>query len=291
VPDPSWPRRGEPAARARRPASADSDTASLSVAEFEEFRRHVLALTQIDLDQYKRPQLFRRLATLPHLGDVPDLGGYAQRLASEPAELAFFRGWLTINVTEFFRDPPRWIELRDRLLPGLLARRPALRIWSAGCSNGAEPYSLAMLLDDFPGTGPHHILATDIDPAALAVARDGGPYPETQLQNLSPWRLDRFFLQSEDESAWYVRPELHSQVTFHQTDLTRPSPERNFDLIVCRNVIIYLTGAARNDVLRHLTGALRPDGVLFLGGAELVARANPFGLTPSDPCFYRRQAP
>jgi chemotaxis protein methyltransferase CheR len=288
VASPSWPHRGEAVAAASAPAGADA--AGLSLAEFELFRRHVLALTQIDLGQYKRPQLFRRLATLPGRGEVADLGGYARRLASDPEELAFFRGWLTINVTEFFRDPPRWIELRDRLLPGLLARRPGLRIWSAGCSNGAEAYSLAMLLDELPGAGPHHILATDIDPAALAVAQDGGPYPETQLQNVTPWRLDRFFLQSEDESGWYVRPELQSRVTFKQADLTRPPPERDFDLVICRNVIIYLTDDAKSRLLGHLAGALRPDGLLFLGGSELISRTNPYGLVAGPASFYRRTA-
>jgi chemotaxis protein methyltransferase CheR len=288
VPDPSWPRRGAAATRPRPSAPADGDAAGLSLGEFEEFRRHILVLTEIDLDQYKRPQLFRRLATLPRRGDFGDLVGYARRLADDPTELAFFRGWLTINVTEFFRDPARWIELRDRLLPDLLARRRGLRIWSAGCSNGAEPYSLAMLLDDLPESGPHHLLATDIDPAALTVARDGGPYPETQLQNVTPARLDRFFVQSENEAAWYVRPGMRSQITFRQTDLTRHAPEGDFDLVVCRNVIIYLADAARNEVLGHLTAALRPGGILFLGGTELVARANPFGLTPQGSSFYRR---
>jgi chemotaxis protein methyltransferase CheR len=260
----------------------------VSAAEFEEFRRHVLVLTEIDLDQYKRPQLLRRLATLLRRGVASDLLGYARWLADDPAELAFFRGWLTINVTEFFRDPSRWIELRDRLLPDLLRRRHALRVWSAGCSNGAEPFSLAMLLDDLGDSGRHHVLATDLDPAALALARAGGPYRETQLQNVTPARLDRFFVPGQGTSGWHVRPELRARVTFRQTDLTRRAPDRDYDLIVCRNVIIYLTDAARNVVLDHLTAALRPGGLLFLGGTELVPRTNPFGLVPEEASFYRR---
>jgi chemotaxis protein methyltransferase CheR len=170
----------------------------LGAAEYERFRHHVLVLAAVDLDQYKREQLLRRLGGLRQRLGLRDLDEYAQRLHHDPAELERFRGWFTINVTEFFRDPDRWVRLRDRVLPALLAERRQLRIWSAGCSHGAEVYSLLMLLDQYRNTGPHHLLATDIDPAALATARAGGPYAPALLQNVGVGKLGSYFQQRPD---------------------------------------------------------------------------------------------
>jgi chemotaxis protein methyltransferase CheR len=258
--------------------------------EYDHFRRHVLALTQIDLNQYKREQLLRRLATLRRRANVGNLSEYVRRLTRDPAELEAFRSWFAINVTEFFRDPARWADLRERVLPRLLRQRAQLRVWSAGCSEGDEPYSLAMLLAEFRGTGPHYLLATDIDPAALAVAQAGGPYHDAQMRNLTQLQQRCFFhKKNHGEDGWWVRPELQRQVTFRRANLLSEAPDWDFDLIVCRNVIIYFTEDAKRDVLARFDRALRPGGALFLGGTELVQRANEFGLTLESPSMYRHR--
>src|SRR4051794_26153354 len=117
------------AAVPQSPSPAPSE--AVGPAEYERFRRHVLVLADVDLDQYKREQLLRRLSGLRQRLGVRDLEECAQRLHHDPAELERFRGWFTINVTEFFRDPDRWVRLRDQVLPNLLAERRQLRIWSA----------------------------------------------------------------------------------------------------------------------------------------------------------------
>jgi chemotaxis protein methyltransferase CheR len=258
----------------------------IGLAEYERFRRHVLVLAGVDLDQYKREQLLRRLGGLRQRVGVRDLEEYAQRLHHDPAELERFRGWFTINVTEFFRDPDRWVRLRDQVLPALLAERRQLRIWSAGCSHGAEVYSLLMLLDQYKQTGPHHLLATDIDPAALATARAGGPYAAALVQNVGATKLSTYFEQGPD--GWYVRAPLRARPTFREADLLHEPIERDFDLIVCRNVVIYFTEPAKLRVQQHFAKALRPDGILFTGATELIPRGNPQGFEHVEPSFYRR---
>lgn len=264
-----------------------SGPSGIGAAEYEEFRSHVLALLHVDLSQYKREQLVRRLAGLRQRYGLRDLNEYAQRLRHDPVELERFRCWFTINVTEFFRDPDRWACLRDRILPELLVERRPLRIWSAGCSFGAEAYSLAILLDQFGAGVPHHIVATDIDPAALAVARAGGPYGPNMLQNLGTANLRSYFTRRGDR--WTLRPQVSKQVTFWESDLMREPPERDFDLIVCRNVVIYFTERAKAQVLDRFDRALRPGGVLFTGATELIPRGNPFGFELQEPSFYRRR--
>lgn len=267
-----------------------ADAASIRPGEYEQFRRHVLALTQIDLNWYKREQVLRRLTTLRRRVNVRNLSEYVRRLASDPAEVESFRSWFAINVTEFFRDPARWADLRQRVLPSLLQDRQRLRVWSAGCSEGDEPYSLGMLLAEFRGTGPHYLLATDIDPAALEVARAGGPYRDAQMRNLPDLQRRSFFARPEGGlDGWWVRPELRRQVTFQRADVMREPPDWDFDLIVCRNVIIYFTEDAKRQALARFARALRPGGVLFLGGTELMPRDAPFRPSPEAPSMYRHE--
>lgn len=261
--------------------------------EYEQFRRMVLQLTQIDLDNYKNQQLNRRLKALRRQQRVYSLVVYGERLARDPAELDRFKSWFTINVSEFFRDPARWNDLRKHVLPRLLEHRRALRVWSAGCSHGAEPYSVAMVLRDFPGVVAS-ILATDIDPAALAQANAGGPYGPNDLRQVGPEPRERFFsvVERDGESIEYwVRPEIRRAVKFRAHDLLGDAPGRVFDLIICRNVVIYFTEVAKSELYRRFARALRPGGFLFIGGIEVPVHGHELGLTRAYPAFYTLESP
>lgn len=269
--------------RARLP-----DLGTITPAEYENFRRHVLALTQIDLNNYKREQLMRRLATLRSRVQCRTLGEYARRLSSDPAELSRFRDWFSINVTEFFRDPECWQVVHRRVLPALLAQKRQLRIWSAGCSDGSESYSLLMLLAEFRTSGPHHVLATDLDAGAIEIAVAGGPYTDNHLRNVSELQRRLYFTAGDTpKGGWWMRPELRRAITFRRSDILNETPDQDFDLIVCRNVIIYFTGDAKDAVLRRFGRALRPGGFLFLGGTELMPRARDSGFMYEAPSIYR----
>ncbi|BDG59419.1 CheR family methyltransferase [Caldinitratiruptor microaerophilus] len=247
------------------------------------FRRTVKTLTGIDLDAYKGNQLERRLQGILRRVGVPDLIQYSRLLQSDSRRLQEFRDFLTINVTEFFRNPDRFEDLKHKVLPALLRERRPLRIWSAGCSTGAEPYSIAIILDEIDPGGRHDILATDVDATALAQAREA-VYQEREMKEVSPARRRRYF--TETPSGWQVVPHIRSAVRFVQHNLLSDPFPGDLDLIVCRNVVIYFAEEAKTALYERFRRSLRPGGVLFVGGTESLLRARELGFTPLLPFFY-----
>jgi len=258
---------------------------SMNLPGFPAFRRTVLELTGIDLDQYKSTQLERRLSTIMKRSAVGDLTAYGLLLRTSPEQVQAFKDFFTINVSEWLRNPDKFDELGSRVLPALLGFRRPLRIWSAGCSNGSEPYSVAMLLAELDPEGQHNLLATDLDEQILAQARLG-VYQEKDLKNVSHTRRQRF-LSPRPDGSWTVTPALRSRVTFQRQNLlSDPFPE-DLDLILCRNVVIYFTEPAKEELYRRFHRALRPDGVLFVGGTESLLKARELGFNSPSPFFYR----
>jgi chemotaxis protein methyltransferase CheR len=257
--------------------------------EYAAFVRSVQRLTGVDLAAYKPEQMRRRLTALAARHGAATLTAFAELMARDPAALTAFRNFFTINVSEFLRDPTRWEDLARVVLPRLYeegGRRP-LRVWSAGCANGAEPYSLAMLLEELAPGKPHHILATDIDEAVLARAMHGSGYQEAEIRHVSPARRARFFTRAAD-GTYAVTPALRARVTFRRQDLLTEVPGHGWDLIVCRNVVIYFTEEAKRALYTRLAEALRPGGVLFVGGTEVVTAARELGLAPLLTSFYQK---
>lgn len=252
------------------------------------FRRTVTQLTGIDLDCYKGSQLERRLQGLLRRLGVADLRTYGRLITDDPGRLEEFRDFLTINVTEFFRNPERWEELRERILPELLSQRRRLRIWSAGCSTGAEPYSVAILLHEMDPGGSHLIVASDLDPEALASARRA-VYHERELREVSPRRRARYF--TGQESGWALHPEIRGRVRLVQHNLLQDPCPDDLDLVLCRNVVIYFTEAAKDQLYRRIHSALRPGGILFVGGTESLLRGREIGFAGISPVFYRAVEP
>lgn len=182
---------------------------------------------------------------------------------------------MTTNETLFFRDRHPFDALRRHILPALIEQRAAqraLRIWSAACSTGQEPYSIAMILrDSFPELAAWHIeiIATDLAPAVLARAREG-MYTSFEAQRGLPIHLlVKHFDQIGDR--WQIKHELRRMITFQAFNLlTDPSPLGVFDVIFCRNVLIYFDQPTKAAVLDRLSRRLTPSGALILGGAESV---------------------
>lgn len=151
---------------------------------------------------------------------------------------------MTINVSEFYRNYKRWEVLETAILPLIKTSRP-LKIWSAACSTGEEPYTLAMLLDQQKGLPGYQILATDIDEKALEKAKKG-VYQERSLQEVPLSVKDRYFTQNANRS-YEVKPEIKKNITFKKHNLLADRYEQDFDLIVCRNVFIYFTESAKEE--------------------------------------------
>lgn len=256
---------------------------------YETLQRAVLAAVGIDLDLYRSRQLMRRLVSFARQVDAPDLSALARRIAREPELQEHFRRFFSINFTEFFRNPEKWRQLQTIVLPLIRPVDRSLSAWSAGCSHGQEPYTLAMLLHDFAPGVNHYIWATDIDEEALAAAK-AGIYNKSEVQNIPADWLAKYFTELDDLRL-QVKPTLQAGIRFQRHDmLIDPLPADKFDLIVCRNVIIYFTDSARSDLFRRFVTVLNHPGALFIGGTETLFDADQFGLEPIAPGFYMTKA-
>ena len=171
--------------------------------------------------------------------------------------------------------------------------RPKLRVWSAGCSHGHEPYSLAITLAEVTGFyRRHYILGTDIDRSALERAQTGGPYTDEEATKVPPPLLDRYFARHPSGNhgdGHYIIESLRRRMSFRYQNLLADPFERGFDLIVCRNVVIYFTAEVKDRLYKRFYEALRPGGVLFVGGTEIISKASDLGFETAGISFYRRK--
>jgi chemotaxis protein methyltransferase CheR len=265
----------------------------MDVEQYTQVKQSVRRLLDIDLEHYKDEQMRRRLDSWLVRSGALDWREYFKRLPADAKELSRFRDYLTINVSAFYRDYERWQTLQQVVIPGLLKEnmaafpaRSELKIWSAGCSIGAEPYSLAMLLDDFPNPGRHKLIATDLDRGALAKARARGPYTADEVQNLTP--AQRAAYLEPGGPPYFVRAGLEKRLDFREHNmLADPFPE-DIDLILCRNVVIYFTNETKEQLYRRFHRALRPDGVLFVGVTEIIPHPQEIGFRSHGISFYKK---
>jgi chemotaxis protein methyltransferase CheR len=265
------------------------NTAEASVpAEFEVFRRRAYQITGLDLTFYKAPQMHRRLSALMTRLRIANFADYARVLETDTQRRQEFRDYVTINVSEFFRDIDRFGDLERRVLPELLSNRAGLRVWSAGCSIGAEPYSLSILLNEFAPGRAHSILATDVDQTILERARAGTGYLANDLRNVGAQRIKRWFVATPD-GRFTVGSLARTAIRFSKHDLVRDRyPSGPFDLIACRNVVIYFTEEAKERIYENFVDVLAAGGVLFVGGTEAIMRPQTLGLTVMGAGFYRK---
>lgn len=255
---------------------------------FQLLAQRVRRLTGLDLGNYRQQQLQRRLKAYLDRYGLPDYAALSRRIAGDAQALRHFMDYLTINVTEFFRDGRPFDMLVREVLPQLLAEFRHLKLWSAGCSSGAEPYSLAILLEELDPGGSHQVLGTDVDVTVLDVATQG-VYDEYALRGVSPERRRKFFV-AEGEGLWRVLPELRRKVKFQRHDLLAdPYPQKQH-LILCRNVVIYFTEEAKRRVHRELARSLVPGGYLLVGATETLFTPEQLGLELAGPFLYRRSA-
>lgn len=253
--------------------------------EFLEFTRKFYHLTGINLQSYKRPQMERRLTFLRDKLGFIDFTSFFTAMRKDPAILHQLLDRMTINVSEFFRNPERWNTLVSKLAQSQMVRRRRLKAWSAACSTGEEPYTLAMVLEEhFPGVD-YHILATDIDKTVLQSARQG-IYRDAQLKGVPEGYRQKYFEASS--STWTVRKTLLSKVTYQEHNLLGDDYPMALDLIICRNVLIYFTEEAKQCVLKRLANSLREGGLLFVGSTEQFLRSETFGLVSVSPFLYQK---
>lgn len=255
--------------------------------DFTAFVAGFKGLTGIDLALYKEAQMKRRLTTLRQRRGYDTFASYFQVVQRDKELLAELLDRMTINVSEFWRNPNRWEVLEGRFLPELLQRSRRIKCWSAACSTGEEPYSLAMILARQGALGDARLVATDIDDNALAKAKLG-VYHERSLKDVPKAYIDAYF-RKEGES-YYVADELKRGVAFAKGNLLTDPFDGGFDLIICRNVMIYFTEEAKALLYRKFSDALRPGGILFVGSTEQIFSPGQYGLASADTFFYRKTA-
>lgn len=242
---------------------------------------------------YERSYLKRRVKARIRRTDPENYSEYFALLEEDQHERAQLVDALSINVTKFFRNPEMWAGLRPYFID-LMERRGSVSCWSAACADGREPYSLAMLACDLPSIDETtvNIVATDIDQGALEAAR-AGRYQQMrtvdiagQLEELSATEP---YLDLE-ENTYVIKDHVKSLVEFKRHDLVRDEPPGRFDLVMCRNLLIYIEAAAKQDILDTLVNSLRPGGYLVIGMSETIPRGLFDSLEPADRSnrIYRR---
>jgi chemotaxis methyl-accepting protein methylase len=267
-------------------------------AAFAELSRRIARNAGVSLEAYKDKCVRRRIAVRMRACGVHTYADYQALLDRMPREYERLRDALTINVTRFYRNPETWGVLRRDLLPALLdGGRPDFRAWSAGCSSGEEPYTLALLVADcLDRAGRPEALervrvdATDIDRVCLERAR-GAVYRRESLSELPPELLGPYFEPAGADLRVVER--VRRRVALAELDLSRQRPVRQgYDLILCRNVVIYFDRATQERLFQSFADVLAPGGYLVLGKVETLFGPARERLQLVDPRerIYRRPA-
>ena len=237
-------------------------------------RRH----TGHDFTGYKPSTVSRRILRRMGVHRIEEPGEYLRFLRDTPRELDMLFRELLISVTSFFRDPEAFAALAEKALPELIRARDddeTLRVWVAGCASGEEAYSIAILLDEslrgMDRTGEFQVFATDLDERAIHTARIG-LYPEGIAADVSGGRLERYF--TREDSSYRICKRIRERMVFAAQNVIGDPPFTRIDLIVCRNVLIYLEAEVQERLLPVFHYALRPGGILFLGSAETAGKTD-----------------
>ncbi|PKM86643.1 MAG: chemotaxis protein CheR [Firmicutes bacterium HGW-Firmicutes-12] len=239
----------------------------------------------IDLTGYKRPQMERRINSLMRTLSIKDYDSFVSSMKQDGKLLERFIDHLTINVSEFFRNTQQWEVLDKKIIPMLLEKTPNLNIWSAGCSTGEEPYTLAMVLAEKIPKGKHSIIATDFDDLVLKKAIAGLYKPKVVSGIPAPY-LKKYF--NDVEGEYQANDALKSLITFKHHNLLRDAYPSQMDLIICRNVVIYFTEETKSMMYKKMFDSLKPGGVLFTGSTEQIFQARDIGFESSAVFFYRK---
>lgn len=253
---------------------AHGDLSPQDALELHDLKEQIKEDLGFHCDGYKEQCLRRRIAVRMRARGMHTYSEYGQLLKRDMAEQHRLLDAVTINVSKFYRNRDLWTALETQVVPPLfqLRDRP-VRIWSAGCAAGEEPYTIAMLLRQYAvDAGKEHalgrfdVLGTDIDRASLALAK-AGQYSSFAFTEIDEQARDRWFVPPERVE---VKPEVRKMVRFEEKDLIKESFDTGYHLIMCRNVIIYFERAVQENLFVKFHNALAPGGILVLGKVETI---------------------
>lgn len=251
--------------------------------EYKEFYRWVHSNLGINLEGYKQGQLIRRIDNLMRRLEISSLDYFVELMSKDSSYKEKFLDFITINVTEFFRNPDLYKKLEESLKCHFLDKNQKIKIWSAACSLGCEPYSIAMLLKE-NGYKNFNIIATDIDKNILDAAKKA-IYTKVELKNIPPTYMKYF---QEKKGEFHLNNEIKKYVTFKRGDLILDKYENNFDLVLCRNVVIYFNNDIKETIYKKIFNSLNVGGLFFVGATESVSNFKEFGYVKESTFIYRK---
>jgi len=255
---------------------------------FTEFKDKAKKVLNIDFDGYKIDRVERRTKSLMRRHDVEDFDQCLHLIKNEKEFRNAYLNHFTINTSEFFRNPDNFVFLQEEVFPKLFAENRKVRIWSAPCSNGSEPYTLAIILKELGiRSNRFKILASDLDKTILSTAKKG-VYKESSIKNVSKKIRDKYFTQ-KDKNQYAINSEIKRMVRFEQKDLINDRFKSNWDLILSRNFFIYLTKDMKDNLIKKFTDVLNEDGYFFLGNTEYIFSPQKYGLKKVYQSFYKNE--
>lgn len=254
--------------------------------KYENFKKDVLTLTKIDLNFYKEKQMRRRIDTLATKNGCKSYEEYTKMLRTDAEKFEQFVNFLTINVSEFYRNPDQWKLMDETVIPKLIKEQGKnLKIWSAACSTGDEPYSLAMAFSKHLPLSSIRITATDIDKKVIEHAQVG-LYSEKSIASVPADLKKKYF--TKVGSSYQIANEIKRCVTFREHNLLKDPYPKDFDLILCRNVVIYFTDDAKDMIYRNFFNSLKRHGVLFIGSTEQITNYKDIGFQRMSSFYFEK---
>ena len=253
--------------------------------DFNEFHKWVHKELGINLSAYKPEQLNRRINSLMTRVGIKSLDEYSKVIKNNSEQKQKFLDFITINVTEFFRNPELFVDLEKQISKELLPNNPNLKIWSAACSIGCEPYTVGMILNKLAPNGRHNIIATDIDDTILTRAKEG-KYSQNEMKGINNDDLSKYFKIKADK--YYIESKIKNMVTFKKHDLILDTYETGFDLIICRNVVIYFNNDIKQEIYRKFSNSLKKGGLLFVGATESIYNYRDYGFEKASTFIYKK---
>lgn len=254
------------------------------VYDYEYFKREVYALTTIDLNSYKEKQMKRRIDTLITKNRITGYDNYVKALRTDKKKFDEFVNYITINVSEFYRNPDQWKLMDETIIPELISKfGKNLKIWSAACSTGDEPYSLVMALSRHIPLNQIKIIATDIDKQVIDKAKVG-LYSDKSVLSVPEDLKKRYF--TKVGPSYKISDEVKARVEFREHNLLKDAYPTDCHMIVCRNVLIYFTEEAKDEVFSKFHKALPSGGFLFIGSTEQIMNYKEIGYDRKSSFFY-----
>ncbi len=254
--------------------------------DYEYFKKAVMDLTKIDLNAYKEKQMKRRIDTLIAKNKIVGYDKYVAALKNDSRLFEEFVNYLTINVSEFYRNPDQWQIMDREIIPELIRKfGKNLKIWSAACSTGDEPYSLVMALSKHLPLNQIKIYATDLDKQVIAKAKTG-LYVEKSIASVPDDLKKKYF--TKIGPSYQISNEIKSRVEFKEHNLLKDTYPTDCHLIVCRNVLIYFTEEAKEEVFIKFQKSLKSGGFLFIGSTEQIINHREIGFERKNSFYYEK---